>query len=276
MPFGWKREAALRALGPDAEGLVQVDVEDALRSVEIATADDIRRAAVNLRDFAWSRGGFRVAACHNIASKRPMVDAQGEVLATSVFGWTERNRWWCSPLLALHSPLPAACRYESEPFWCNALGFHTRLPNPQLDEIDRSDFAARAYTAAAIVVPVHLPFGQIGAVSFTLDDRDRTDLAAEFNACATVLGLLARQFIAGYARLRAEPRRLPPTSALSKREVECLKWAAAGKTDVEISLILALSRATVRFHLRNASRKLNAVNKSQVLFKAAQLGYITV
>lgn len=255
---------------------MQVDVEGALRSVEIASQEDIRRAAVNLRDFAWTRAALRVAACHNIASKRPMTDADENVLATSVFGWTERDRWWRSPLLALHSPLPAACRYESEPFWCNAAGFHARLPNPQLDEIDRTDFAARACTLAAIVVPVHLPFGQIGAVSFTLDDGEKTDLSAEFAAHGAVLGLLSRQFIAGYARVCTEPRRLPPTSALSKREVECLKWAAAGKTDVEISLILALSRPTVRFHLRNASRKLNAVNKSQVLFKAAQLGYITV
>lgn len=252
------------------------DVESALRAVRIATAEDIRPAAVTLRDFAWSRGGFRVAACHNIASKRPMSDAEGNVLATSVFGWTERDRWWRAPLLALHSPIPAACRYESEPFWCNAEGFHGTLPNRQLDQVDRSDFVDRAFAAAAIVVPVHLPFGQIGAVSFTLDDADKTDLSAEFEAHATAVGLLGRQFIAGYARLRAEPRRLPPTSALSKREVECLKWAAAGKTDLEISLILSLSRATVRFHLRNASLKLNAVNKSQVLFKAAQLGYITV
>lgn len=251
-------------------------MESALRAVSIAAAEDIRPAAVSLRDFAWNRGGLRVAACDNIASKRPMTDADGNVLATSVFGWTEQDKWWRSPLLALHSPLPAACRYESEPFWCNADGFHGALPNRQLDEIDRSDFADRAFAKAALVVPVHLPFGQIGAVSFTPEDTEKTDLSAEFEAHATAVGVLGRQFIAGYARLRTEPRRLPPMSALSKREVECLKWAAAGKTDVEISLILSLSRATVRFHLRNASRKLNAVNKSQVLFKAAQLGYITV
>jgi DNA-binding CsgD family transcriptional regulator len=180
------------------------------------------------------------------------------------------------PQLALHSPLAGACRYESEPFWCNAAGFHARLPNPLLDAIDRSDFEGRSLTPAAIVVPVHLPFSQIGSVCFTVDDRTQLDLSAPFEAHATVLGLLARQFIAGYVRVRSESRRLPPVSSLSKREVECLKWAAAGKTDIEISLILALSRATVRFHLRNASLKLNAVNKSQVLFKAAQLGYITI
>ena len=252
------------------------DLEAALQAVRIATPADIRPAAATLRDYAFARGGFRVAACHNIASKALMTDAEGEILATTVFGWTEDDSWWRVPLLALHSPLPTACRYESEPFWCNAEGFHPRLPNPLLDALDRSDFETRSLAAAAIVAPVHLPFGQIGAVSFTLDDRTRTDLSDAFEAHATALGLMSRLFIAGYVRVRAEPRRLPSIAPLSKREVECLKWAAAGKTDVEISLILDLSRATVRFHLRNASRKLNAVNKSQVLFKAAQLGYITV
>ena len=257
--------------------MVQDELNTALRSVRIVAVDDIRPAAVALRDCAWERGRFRVAACHNIASKAPMTDADGEVLATAVFGWTENDRWWRTPLLALHSPLPAACRYESEPFWCNADGFHGPLPNPLLDALDRSDFESRSMASAAIVVPVHLPFGQIGAVSFTLeDDRSKLDLSAEFEAHGAVFGLLSRQFVAGYARVRAVRRRLPPLSSLSKREVECLKWAAAGKTDVEISLILELSRATVRFHLRNASRKLNAINKSPVLFKAAQLGYITV
>ena len=36
------------------------------------------------------------------------------------------------------------------------------------------------------------------------------------------------------------------------------------------------SRATVRFHIHNASIKLDAVNRSQTVFKAAQLGYISL
>ena len=71
-------------------------------------------------------------------------------------------------------------------------------------------------------------------------------------------------------------QRLPPGSRLSKREVECLRWAAIGKTDLEISMIMSRSRATVRFHIHNASTKLDAVNRSQTVFKAAQLGYISL
>ena len=41
-------------------------------------------------------------------------------------------------------------------------------------------------------------------------------------------------------------------------------------------MIMSRSRATVRFHIHNASIKLNAVNRSQTVFKAAQLGYISL
>ncbi len=70
------------------------------------------------------------------------------------------------------------------------------------------------------------------------------------------------------------PGRMPVRSSLSRHEVECLRWAAIGKTDVEIGMILSRSRATVRFHIHNAATKLDAVNRSQTLFKATQLGYI--
>ena len=54
------------------------------------------------------------------------------------------------------------------------------------------------------------------------------------------------------------------------------RLAYIGKTDLEISMIMSRSRATVRFHIHNASMKLNAVNRSQTVFKAAQLGYISL
>ncbi|HEY0315526.1 MAG TPA: helix-turn-helix transcriptional regulator [Sphingomonas sp.] len=247
-----------------------------LDAVRIAAPQYVRPAAERLREMVRDMTGFRVAICHNIAVKQPMIDANGDILATSVFGWTqdENDRWWRTPRLALESPLPTACRYESEPFWCNAQGFRTTMPNAMLDAIDLTNFERRGLTPAAIVVPVHLPFGQIGAASYVPPDRDRLDISAEFALYGDVLGLLTRTFIAGYVRVMCDRERLPVGPILSKREVECLRWAAVGKTDFEISLIMSRSRATVRFHIHNASLKLNAVNRSQTLFKAAQLGYI--
>ncbi len=244
--------------------------------VRIHSPGAVRATAEAFREIVAELGDYRIAACHNIAVKEPMVDAEGNILATDVFGWTtkEGDRWWKSPRIALDSPLPTACRYESEPFWCNSGGIHSMQPNTFLDAIDLSNFEQRALVRAAIVVPVHLPFGQVGAVSFSPMDPDREDLTHEFDTLSEELGNYARTFITSYVRVMCRAQRLPASSRLSKREVECLRWAAIGKTDQEISMIMSRSRATVRFHIHNASLKLDAVNRSQTVFKAAQLGYI--
>ena len=243
-----------------------------IADVRVQSAADVLRAATAMHAFATAHG-FRIAACHNIAVREPMVTGEGALLATDVFGWSGKG-WWTTPQLALHSPLPAACRYESEPFWANAQGIRTTQPNPFIAAIDLSNFATRAMTPAAIVVPAHLPFGQIGAASFNPLDPALTDLTDAFAEHGDAFGLVARTFIGSYVRVMCRAQRLPAASKLSKREVECLRWAAIGKTDFEISMIMERSRATVRFHIHNASTKLDAVNRSQTVFKAAQLGYI--
>ncbi len=250
--------------------------QDRIDAVRISDPADITRAAQALHEIA-SSCGMRAAPAHDIADKRTPVDAQGNLLARDVFGWTDDIRvWWKNSRIALDSPITTACRFASQPFWVNREGFHTRQPNVYLDSIDIVNFEARAMTRAAIVVPVHLPFGQIGAVSFNPLDRERTDLAAEYLAYGDAFGLYARTFIATYVHVMGSVQALPPGSRLSKREVECLRWAAIGKTDLEISMIMSRSRATVRFHIHNASVKLNAVNRSQTVFKASQLGYISL
>ncbi len=70
-------------------------------------------------------------------------------------------------------------------------------------------------------------------------------------------------------------RRTPATPApLTRREIQCLKWAAMGKTDGDISEIMHISLPTVRFHITNAARKLNVMGRPQAIYKAATLGYV--
>lgn len=246
-----------------------------LEAVRIDSPGQVREAAIAFRDFAYSLFPCRIAAAHDIAVRQPMVDGDGANLATEIFGWSKEHKWLKTPYLALASPLPTACRFEAEPFWANADGFRTRAPNSWIQEIDISDFENRACARAVIVVPVHLPFGHIGAVSFNPVDQDQLDLSEEFDEYSDLLGLFARTFIASYQRIMVKPDRIPVGgSLLSKREVECLRWAAVGKTDQEIATIMDRSRATVRFHIQNAAMKLDAVNRSQTVFKASKLGYL--
>jgi DNA-binding CsgD family transcriptional regulator len=254
---------------------VAVDLDALIERVSVRSIDDIHDAAVGLRDFAADYG-LRAAICDDIASKEPMIDADGNILAADVFGWlADGERWWEDHRLALHSPLPRACRYESEPFWCNARGFTTVAPNPYPDEISLSRFfGANFHYSAAIVVPVHLPFARVAANSFNLDDPAISDLSDVFAEIGNALGLATRRFITGYASVMRSKRRIPSDCELSKREVECLRWAAIGKTDREIGMIIGLSHATVRYHIHRAGEKLNSVNRAQTIFKAGQLGYL--
>lgn len=56
--------------------------------------------------------------------------------------------------------------------------------------------------------------------------------------------------------------------ALSRREIECLKWAAAGKTQWETGIIMHISAETVKYYLENARVKLGTINTVQAVTKA--------
>ncbi len=61
---------------------------------------------------------------------------------------------------------------------------------------------------------------------------------------------------------------------LTPRELQALTWAKYGKTNSEISVVLAVTPRAVKFHIENAMRKLNAVNRTQAIAVALSLGLI--
>lgn len=242
--------------------------------VTIRAVEDVRPAAIAIRDVALQLD-LRIAVCPDISSKEQMLDADGKIINADIFGWTaDGERWWENGTLALSSPFPRATRYESEPFWCNAHGAFTVSRNNYLEDLNFSEFHKFSKARAMIVIPSHLSFGQIAATSFVPVDKTLDDLSDVFAEHGDFLGALTRRFVASYVSTMRTQQWIPSDCRLSKREVECLRWAAIGKTDKEISLILALSHATVRYHIQRAGEKLNAVNRSQAVFEAGQLGYL--
>lgn len=71
-----------------------------------------------------------------------------------------------------------------------------------------------------------------------------------------------------------ERRPAPRAPRLTPREVEALRWCMAGKSSWEIGQILALSENTVNFHVKNAVRKLDAVNRRDAVVKGMALGIL--
>ena len=67
---------------------------------------------------------------------------------------------------------------------------------------------------------------------------------------------------------------VPTNTPLTRREVECLRWAAFGKTDSEIADILEIARWTVVTYLQNAKVKLGCPNRTAAVATALVMGII--
>lgn len=61
-----------------------------------------------------------------------------------------------------------------------------------------------------------------------------------------------------------------PRERLTGREIECLRWSAAGKSSEEIAIILEISAHTVASYLKAAMRKLDSVNRMQAIARACR------
>jgi DNA-binding CsgD family transcriptional regulator len=120
------------------------------------------------------------------------------------------------------------------------------------------------------VMPLHGPHGYVASVSMTSVERD-LDLGPSQRAGLQTIALLAHE------RCRALADVAPieiPVNAMSARELECLRWVAAGKTDWEIGMILSISAATAKFHIDRARAKLGASNRAEAAARLALSGFL--
>lgn len=95
------------------------------------------------------------------------------------------------------------------------------------------------------------------------------DLASDMAAKRTL------SFIASYSfarLLRAQGLGAPPR--LSSRQLEALQWAAEGKTNQEIAMIMGVSEYTVDKYMRQMNEALNAVNRTAAIVQAMRYGLI--
>lgn len=67
---------------------------------------------------------------------------------------------------------------------------------------------------------------------------------------------------------RSEP--IPALEPLTERQLECLRWAAAGKSSADIGAIVGLSPRTVDDHLAAACRRLGVRTRVQAVVLALQ------
>jgi DNA-binding CsgD family transcriptional regulator len=62
--------------------------------------------------------------------------------------------------------------------------------------------------------------------------------------------------------------------SLTRRESECLRWVALGRSDAQIGMILGLSPNTVHAHIEAAKMKLDANSRVQLVLRAVMAGIL--
>jgi DNA-binding CsgD family transcriptional regulator len=168
-------------------------------------------------------------------------------------------------------PIISHCHDHSIPLaWHGALDGRRRVVDPTMLKIrnmfgEAGEFGLRG----GLSVPLHGPGTGWGLMSFAsrhLSGGELDALLSELHLLAHFTHEAARRF--NYSRT---PTELP---ALTKRERECLSWAAEGKTSWEIGQLLNISERTSIFHLQNAMHKLGVSGRQAAVARAVSLGLI--
>ena len=110
-------------------------------------------------------------------------------------------------------------------------------------------------------------FGSMTSFSFGghgIDDGERTKAIVK-----TIVPHFAEVFTRICGKKLAVDR-----FALTAREIEVLKWLKEGKSSWEISMIFQKSESVVNFHIKNVTRKLNAMNRTHAVSIAMGSGLI--
>jgi LuxR family quorum sensing-dependent transcriptional regulator len=108
--------------------------------------------------------------------------------------------------------------------------------------------------------------------------KERTDTAEEATIEAQfqiISGEASMEItISNHAVIDDKTTKVARGISLSKREQEVLQWAAEGKSEWEIGLILGLSEHTADKCIRSARMKLHARNRTHAVAQALRLGLI--
>lgn len=119
---------------------------------------------------------------------------------------------------------------------------------------------------SGIYVPVSDKMGNRGAVGMSGESRELDQyMQAQFS-------YIADHVYECLVNMEELIENIP--NILTARELDCVRWAAAGKTGFETAEILGISENTVSHYLTNASLKLDTVNKAHTVARAIRRGLI--
>lgn len=241
---------------------------------QLAKQDSLVAAASLLADYGrhvgWERVAFHTDTARLLLPRTP---GGGFVLVN--MGWAEEFiRNWVYERVSLICPVTSRCTASKGVFlWeCNPEG--QTWSDIALSPAQRNILKSyRDFAAGGVTVPVHQPGGRTAYVSWC--GRDPGKLRSLYQDTWHETHLISHAFIKHALDLKdAGCEELARAEVLTARELECLSWAAHGKTEAEIAAIIGRSRETVHFHLQNVHQKLGANNRAHAVAMACSRGLI--
>jgi DNA-binding NarL/FixJ family response regulator len=110
-----------------------------------------------------------------------------------------------------------------------------------------------------------------GARGYVIKDVDTTELVRAIRAVVRKESAFDSRSAAAMVRsLRVQPDQ----PAFTERELNVLELLAHGLSNKEIGKRLYISETTVKFHVRNLMRKLDAATRAEAVYEASKLGLI--
>jgi LuxR family quorum-sensing transcriptional regulator LasR len=120
--------------------------------------------------------------------------------------------------------------------------------------------------------PVHTRNGDIGVLSLA-NKLDRAD-TVELIVASLAEGMLIATYLHETMRRIVQKVRAALHAPLTKRELECLRWVAHGKSSGEISVILGISEHGVVHHMRNCMSKFGVHSRHLAVARATACGLL--
>lgn len=242
--------------------------------------DEIRRQTTLAAASAVLAESARDLGC-DLAAFHAHIDAtdlprakSGEFIA-EIMGWPlECLHSWRRAGLGRHCPIASLCGRVTDPFYWTCDERDTEWFGSDLTVEQRKVMNHYGrYVAEGFAVPVRLGNGGTGYVSWCgRDGAGRERAPAQLGS----MFFISHTFIRHAECLLDDEAKDNAAARLTTRERECLTWAARGKNEEEIALLIHRSRDTVHFHLRNAAMKLDAGNRTHAVAIACTRGLITL
>ena len=230
---------------------------------ELRKTNSVENVKTIFKDAISSYGGSAFIICD--------IPANGQARPEDIHasGW---NAQWEEKYVAngyvLDDPIPNYVNKTINPYY-----WHDAAMQVQPDTLAyrimneaRSEF----HMGDGLCIPIHGLKGIAGLVSIATE-LNHFELSEQENAALHMIGIYAYEAI---RRLNPRNGCLDSKLTLSRRESECVKWIAEGKTTWETSVILGIAEDTARQYLRSAAEKLDTRTRAHLVSRAHRMNLL--